>query len=70
MDPRSGWWVVAYTEQAVKTAVYILMDVYFILRVWSVSPHLARALGELNLDAALGCAANVAEFRRLLGVIE
>ena len=70
MDPSSGWWVVAYTEQAIKTAVYILMDVYFNLRLWSVSPHLARALGELNLDAALGCAANVAEFRRLLGVIE
>ena len=68
MDPSSGWWVVAYTEQAIKTAVYILMDVYFNLRLWSVSPHLARALSELNLDAALGCAANVAEFRRLLGV--
>ena len=70
MDPSSGWWVVAYTEQAIKTAVYILMDVYFNLRLWSVSPHLDRALGELNIDAALGCAANVAEFHWLLGVIE
>ena len=45
-------------------------DVYLNLRLWSVSPHLSRALDELNLDTALGCAANVAEFRRLLGVIE
>ena len=43
---------------------------YFNLRLWSDSPHLARALDEFDLDAALGCAANVAEFRRLLGVIE
>ena len=46
------------------------MNEYFNLRLWSVSPRPARALGELNLDAALGCAANVAEFDRPLGVIE
>ena len=45
MDPSSGWRVVAYTDQAIKTAVYILMDLYYKLRLWSVSPHLARALG-------------------------
>ena len=54
----------------IKIAVYILIDVYFNLRLWSVSPHLSRALGELNLETALGSAANVAEFRRILGVIE
>ena len=70
MDRRSGLWVVAYTEQVVKTEVYILIDVYFNLQFWSVSPHLARALDELDLGAALGCAANVVEFQRLLGVIE
>ena len=46
------------------------MDVYFNIRLWKVSPHLARELHELNLAAALGCAANAAEFRRLLGIIE
>ena len=70
MDPSSGWWGFAYTEQAIKTAIYILMDVYFNLRLFSMSTHLAGALGELNLDAELGCAENVADFRRLLGVIE
>ena len=63
MDPRSGWWVVAYTEQVVKAAVYILMYVYFNLRLCSVSPHLARSLDELDRDAAFGCAANFVKFR-------
>ena len=70
MEPNSGWWVVAYTEQAIKIAVHIIMEVYFNLRLWSVSPHLTRALGEINIDAALGCAANIEEFRRHLGFIE
>ena len=69
MDPRPGWGIVAYSEQAFNTAVYILMDLSFNLRLWSSLPHLARTLDELDLDAALYCAANVAEFRRLLGVI-
>ena len=54
MDRSSGWWVLAYTEQAIKTSFYILMDVYLNLRLWSVSSYLARAFGELNLDVALG----------------
>ena len=50
MDPRSGWCVVTYTKQAVKTTVYILMDVNVNLRFWTVSPHLAREMDELDLD--------------------
>ena len=69
MDPRPGWGVVAYTEQAFNTAVYIIMDESFNLRLWSFTPHLAQTLDELDRDATLYCDANVAEFRRLLGVI-
>jgi hypothetical protein len=69
MDPESGWWVVAYTEYAMKAAVYILMDVYFNYRLWCLSPHLIDAFEGLDLGVALGCGANVCEFRRLLGVM-
>ena len=70
MDPASGWWVVAYTEFAVKVAAFVLMDAYDRYRLWALSPTLITQLLRLNLDRALGNAGNVRERRRLLRVIQ
>ena len=70
MDPDSGWWVVAYTEMAVKTACFVLMDVYDNYRLWSLSPHMIDCMKQLDLSVSLGNAASVADFTRLLDVIE
>lgn len=70
MDPQSGWWVVAYTEFAVKTAAFILMEVYDNFRLWSLSPDMIGAIRSLDLTRALGCVENVRECLALLDVIE
>ena len=69
MDPQSGWWVVAYTEFAVKVAAFILMDAYDRFRLWALSPTLISQLLMLDLDGALGNAENARELRRMLRVI-
>ena len=69
-DPQSGYWVVAYTEWVVKVAAFILFDVYDSYRLWALSPAMIEAIGQLNLDQALGNRENARELRRLVAVIE
>jgi len=69
-DPQSGYWVVAYTEWVVKVAAFVLFDVYDSYRLWALSPAMIEALGQLNLDQALGNRENARELRRLVAVIE
>ena len=69
-DPHSGFWTVFYTEWAVKTAVFILWDVYDNCRLWYLQPTTIDHLKRLDLRVPLGGSDNSSEFRRLLAVIE
>ena len=43
-DTDSGWWVVAYTELAIKTAAYVFMNLYDTFRLWAHSRHMMNAV--------------------------
>ena len=70
MRRESGYWVVAFTEQACKVAAFLLFDVYDSLRLWWVSTTLIAAMRGLDLSPVLGSQANVDELHRLLDVVE
>jgi len=70
MRRESGYWVVAFTEQACKVAAFLLFDVYDSLRLWWVSPTLIAAMRGLDLSFVLGSQANEDELYRLLDVVE
>ena len=70
LDRRSGWWVVAYTDNAAKTAAFILMDVYDNLRLRWLPTALIEGIRRLPLLQILGNRSNVQELHRLLRVIE
>lgn len=69
-DPESGWWVFAFTEWAVRVAVFLLQEVYDTYRVWAISPTLIGFIRKLDTSVPLGCGTNVEELRSLLDVIE
>ena len=69
-DPQSGWWVVAYTEFAAKTAAFILFEVYDSYRLWALSGVMIANIRALDLPRVLGSRANADELERLLRVIE
>ena len=69
-DPRSGYWVVAYTEKVARTCAFIMHDAYDSYRLWNVSRRFIELARQLNLVPVLGNDANVTEFRMMLGLIE
>lgn len=69
-DPNSGYWVVAYTEMVIKTAAFLLFEVYDNFRLWALSPHTIEFIRTLDLDSALGSRSNATEILRLCTVIE
>ena len=70
LDPRSGYWRIAYTECAACVAAYILFEMYDTYRLWALSPDLIRDIRALDLVRVLGSQRNADELRRLLTVIE
>ncbi|MEM9094860.1 MAG: hypothetical protein AAGC62_07800, partial [Pseudomonadota bacterium] len=70
VDPSSGWWVVAFTEHAAKTAAFILFEAYDNFKLWWLSSRLIEGIRRLPLAEILGNQANANELRRLLDVIE
>lgn len=59
LEPRSGWWVIAYTEYTARTAAYIMFDVYDSYLLWDLLPTMLGFLETINLLPALGSQANV-----------
>ena len=49
LNPQSGWWVVAATEFAAKTAAFLLFEVYDNFRLWSVPQFLIDCIKTLPL---------------------
>lgn len=67
--PLSGWWVVVLTEMVVKTATFILQEVYDQYWLWALSPHTARFSRELDLLPVVGSEVNIDEYLDLVRVI-
>lgn len=57
----SGWWVVAYTQMAAKSAAFILFDVYDQFSLWALSPHMIEHIRAFDLQAVLGNRQNANE---------
>lgn len=53
-DRESPWWVATYTELAVKTAEFILFDVYDWCRLWSLSREMIEGIQRLNSETIFG----------------
>jgi len=70
IDPRSGYWMVFYTEKAAKTAAFIMLDAYDNYRLWNVSQRMIGFLRKLNLVPILGNQVNVDEFYYMLDLVE
>lgn len=66
----SGWWVVAYTEMAAKTAAFVLFDAYDQFRLWALSSLMIEHIRALNLVAVLGNGQNADELLEFLLKIE
>ena len=56
-------------ELAVRTALFILMDVYDTNRLWALSPHMINALENLYIHVFLGSRNNDDERHKLLRTI-
>lgn len=48
-DPKSGWWVVAYTAFAAKTAAFLLCEVYDSFHLWALSAEMIANIRALYL---------------------
>lgn len=70
LNTESPWWVVAYTELAVKTAAFVLFDVYDPCHLWSLSHEMIQGIRCLDLETFLGNAGNAREFLALIVEIE
>ncbi len=70
MSRSSGYWVVAYTEQACKAAAFVLWETYDSLRLWWLPSGLIRAMRALDLRCVLGSQTNADELTHLLTLIE
>lgn len=70
MDPRSGYWVVGYTEFVAKTVAFVLFDAYDNFRLWRLSPRMIEFMWKLDLKPVLGSERNIDEFEYMLGMIE
>lgn len=66
----SGWWVVAYTEMAAKTAAFVLFDAYDQFRLWALSSLMIEHIRALDLVAVLGNRQNADELLEFLLKIE
>lgn len=66
----SGWWVVAYTEVAAKTAPFILFDAYDQFRPSALSTQMIDHIGALEVQAVLGNRQNANELLELLTKVE
>lgn len=53
-DPNHGWWVVAMTSMAAKTASLILQNACDQYRLWALSLHIVRLSREIDLLPVLG----------------
>lgn len=69
IGPESGWWVVTDTEVIVKTAAFVLMELYDGYWIWALSPHTWKAIDTLGLDVAFGNRKNTCEIQQLAKVI-
>ena len=70
LDHRSGWWTVAATEHAAKTAAFLLFEAYDNFKLWAIPQVLIDGIRRLPLARVLGNQANADELLRLLLVIE
>lgn len=69
-DPKSGWWVVEYTQFAVKATAFLLIEVYDSYQLWCLSAERIRNISCLDLVQVSGSCANAEELELLLCVIE
>lgn len=70
MDPESGWRVVACTEIDVKTAAFVLMEVYDNFGIWALSLHMLNAIKTFGIDVGLVSRVNVCDIWRLFKVMD
>ena len=54
LDHRSGWWTVAATEHAAKTAAFLLFEAYDNLKLWAILPVLIDGIRRLPLARSAG----------------